>query len=288
MATPHLNCQRPKRRRSNQAPRRPPITCALPRWRFARVFGRNPLVRASDRVGALVVALAVVMALVAVPIAVAKGAAVYDSRSRLYAEQAQNSHVVTAIVTDHKVIHRESLGPAVTVLARWFAAGTQHTGAVSAPPGVKTGNSIDIWVNEDGSHVGPPPKTAYDEAVAYASLTWLSAAIVAATLVVGTRAVLNRVRHAAGPTLHLREGRCGHAPECRVEHTRQGPGRPRNTACTNSFQVFIPCRPHDPAAVVSVSAARVPLGGPGGWFGPSSRRLPWAVYRSRHLTDIIY
>lgn len=178
MATPHPNCQRPK---------------------------RHPLVRASDRVGALVVALAVMMTLVAVPIAVAKGTAVYESRSRLYAEQAQNSHVVTAIVTDHKVIHREWLGPDVTVLARWFAAGTEHTGAVSAPPGVKTGNSIDIWVDEHGSHVGSPPRTAYDEAVAYASLTWLGAAIAAAALVVGTRAVLNRVRHAASPRLHLRE-----------------------------------------------------------------------------------
>lgn len=172
------------------------FTVRLPRWRFARLLGLNPLVRASDRVEALVVVLAVVMALVAVPIAAAVGTAVYDSRSRLYAEQAQNSHVVTAIVTDHKVTHRESLGRTVTVLARWFAAGTDHTGPVSAPPGVKTGNSIDIWVGEDGSHVGPPPKTAYDEAVAFASLTWLGAAIAAATLIVGTRAFLNRVRHA--------------------------------------------------------------------------------------------
>lgn len=189
MTTTHPDC-RPTRHRSDLAA----FAARLPRRRHARLFGLSPLVRAGDRGKALVVVLAVVMALVAVPIATAVGTAVYDSRSRLYAEQAQNSHVVTAIVTDHKVIRRESLGQTVTVLARWFDAGTEHTGAVSAPSGVKTGNPIDIWVGEDGSHVGPPPKTAYDEAVAFASLTWLGVSITAAALIAGTRAFLNRFR----------------------------------------------------------------------------------------------
>jgi hypothetical protein len=172
------------------------FTLRLPRWRSMRLFGRNPLIRAGDRVEALVVVFAVVVVLLAAPIAAAVGTAVYDSRSHLYAQQAQNSHVVTAVVTDHKVTHRKALGQTVTVLARWFAAGTEHTGSVSAPPGVKTGDSIDIWVVEDGSHVGPPPKTAYDEAVAFASLTWLGAAIAAQALIAGTRTFLNRARHA--------------------------------------------------------------------------------------------
>lgn len=198
MTATHPEYDWPTRYRSDKAAASETFTVRPPRWRYARLFRRNPRVRIHDRVEALVVVLAVVIALVAVPIAAAVGTAVYDSRSRLYAEQAQNSHVVTAVVTDHKVIHRESLGQTVTVLARWFDAGTEHAGAVSAPPGVKTGNSIDIWVDEDGSHVGPPPKTAHDEAAAFASLTWLGAAIAAAALVVGTRAFRNRVCHARG------------------------------------------------------------------------------------------
>jgi hypothetical protein len=193
---PHPECHRPVRHRSDRAAASDTLTVRLARRRFARLFSLNPVTQISDWVEALVVALAVVMVLVAVPVAAAVGTGIYDSRSRLYAEQAQNSHVVSAIVTDHKVTHRESLGPAVTVLARWFAAGTEHTGPVSAPPGVKTGNSIDIWVGEDGSHVGPPPKTAYDEAVAFASLTWLGVAIAAAALIAGTRAFVNRGRRA--------------------------------------------------------------------------------------------
>ena len=197
MTTPHPDCHRPTGHRPDEdAGWDIFFTVRLPRWRFAQLFGRNPLVRTSDRIEALVVVLAVVMALVAVPIAAAVGTAVYDSRSRLYAEQAQTSHVVTATVTGHKVTHRESLGPLVTVLARWFAAGTEHTGAVSTPPGVKTGDSIDIWVREDGSHVGPPPTTAYDEAVAFAAATWFSVAIAAGVLVAASRAALNRARHA--------------------------------------------------------------------------------------------
>ena len=172
------------------------FTVRLPQWRFARLFSLNPLVRISDRIEALVVVLAMAMALAAVPIAAAVGTSVYDSRSRLYAEQAQNSHVVSATITDHKVVHRESLGPMVTVIGEWSAAGNEHTGPVSAPPGVKTGDAIDIWVDEDGSHVGPPPRTAYDEAVAFASLTWLGLAAAAGVLVAGTRAALSRTRHA--------------------------------------------------------------------------------------------
>lgn len=195
MTTPHPAFQRPPDPPDEDSAS-DTFTVRLPRWRFARLFSLNPLVRMSDRVEALVVVLAMAMALAAVPIAAAVGTSVYDSRSRLYAEQAQNSHVVSATITDHNVIHRESLGPNVTVIGQWSAAGNEHAGPVSAPPGVKTGESIDIWVGEDGSHVGPPPRTAYDEAVAFAAVTFVGLALAAGALVVGTRAALNRARHA--------------------------------------------------------------------------------------------
>ena len=56
------------------------FTVRLQRWRFVQPFGRHPLVRASDRVEALVLVLAVVVSLLAAPIAAAVGTAVYDSR----------------------------------------------------------------------------------------------------------------------------------------------------------------------------------------------------------------
>ena len=76
------------------------FTVRLPRWLVVRLFGRNPLIRISDRIEALVLVLTVVVSLLAVPIAAAVGTAVYDSRSRLYAEQAQTQAQVTATVID--------------------------------------------------------------------------------------------------------------------------------------------------------------------------------------------
>jgi hypothetical protein len=193
MTALHPDCRRPADHRPDGDDAFDTFTVGLPR-RFPR-FGWNPLVRNNDRIQALVVVLAVVLTLVAIPIAAAVGKAVYESRSRQIAEQARTSHVVSATVTSLKVAYHESLGPTITVLARWFDAGTEHTGAVSAPPGVKTGDSIDIWVGEDGSHVGPPASTPHDEAVAVASAIWFGAAIAAGALVAGTRAARNRAGH---------------------------------------------------------------------------------------------
>ncbi|MGC2652674.1 MAG: hypothetical protein WA317_03515 [Mycobacterium sp.] len=167
----------------------------LPRWRLVRLFDRNPLIRASDRVEALVLVLAVVVALLAVPIAAAVGTAVYDSRRSLYAEQAQTRRMVTATVMDVSAAQISS-NKTMTVPARWFAAGAEQTGEVKTRHTVRPGDSIDVWVDEDGSQVAPPIKTAVDEAVAAAVAIWLGAVIAAAVLVGAARAILNRVRHA--------------------------------------------------------------------------------------------
>ncbi len=61
----------------------------LPRWPRAtllRLLGRDPLVRTTDRIEALVSVLTVVVTLLAAPIAAAIGTQVYDSRRDIYAE----------------------------------------------------------------------------------------------------------------------------------------------------------------------------------------------------------
>lgn len=171
------------------------FTVRLPRWRCVRLFGRNPLVRAGDRVEAPILVLAVVVALLAAPIAAAVGTAVYDLRSNVYAEQAQTRSSVTATVIDDG----KALNPpnkVMTARARWFAAGAEHTGTIKTRHTVKPGDSIDIWVNQDGSQVGPPIRTAVEEGVAAALAIWFGAAGAAAALVAATRAFLNRARHA--------------------------------------------------------------------------------------------
>ncbi len=172
------------------------FTVGLPRWPVVlRLLGRDPLVRTTDRIEALVLALAVVVSLVAAPIAAAVGTAVYDSRRHLYAEQAETRHRVVATVTD--VPDSPMLrGGITTVSARWAAADTEHTGAVEALSTTKTGDPVEIWIDHSGALVPAPTPTirAAVEAVASGLAIWISAAAIAVTLYNLTRAVCDRIR----------------------------------------------------------------------------------------------
>ncbi|HME75350.1 MAG TPA: hypothetical protein VKI00_06715 [Mycobacterium sp.] len=174
------------------------FTLGLPRWPIVRMFGRNPLVRISDRVEAAVLGLAVVVWLLAAPVAGAVGTAVHDSRSHLYAEQAQTRHAVTATVTDTT---DPTAGPdpatkPSTVRARWLAGGREHTGPVSAQSTIKVGDGVGIWVDDFGDQVdAPTPATlAVVQAVLAALGIWLAAVAAAAALFGLTRLVVDRVR----------------------------------------------------------------------------------------------
>jgi hypothetical protein len=148
------------------------ITVPLLRKLSVRLFGRNPLVRATDRVEALVLVLAVAVALIAVPISAAVGTAVYESRSRIYAEQVQTRRPVTATVTGDSHPRRDLESPTVTIAARWFAAGTERTGDVTAPLTANIGDDIEIWVDDEGFAVPAPVNTACNAAVAFGAATW--------------------------------------------------------------------------------------------------------------------
>jgi hypothetical protein len=164
------------------------FTVGLPRW-LVVLFSRNPLIRMSDRVDVLAVVLTVAVSLLSMPIAAAVGTAVYESRSSLYAEQAQTQTRVTATVIDSPARSDTN-----TVRARWFAAGAEHTGAVKAQPTVKPGDVIEIWVDKDGSHAGPTVISASNEAVAVALAVWVTLAAAAGASFAATRAALNRAR----------------------------------------------------------------------------------------------
>jgi hypothetical protein len=118
------------------------------RWWVVRVFGRNPLVRLSDRVGVL---LAWAVSIIAAPVAGAVGTAVHEAHSVRYAEQAKTRHPVTATVLQDSTVILDNV--TYTVSARWRAEATLHTGSFSWPHFVKAGDLIDIWVDTDGSLV---------------------------------------------------------------------------------------------------------------------------------------
>lgn len=129
----------------------------LPRWRILRALGRNPLVRTSDRVEAMVWVLAVMVSILAAPAAAAIGTTVHDSMSDRYAEQAQTRHTVPAtVINDRAENQPPTARKTITVDARWSVGGREYTGAVNAQPTVKTGDRIDLWVDNDGHQVNKP------------------------------------------------------------------------------------------------------------------------------------
>ncbi len=178
----------------------------LPCRTILRVFSRNPLVRGTDRLEAVVMLLAVTVSLLTIPFAAAAGTAVHDSRSHVYAHQAQTHHPATATVIDHEgVIDSNTTATSapprtkITVPARWVVNGIERSGEVNAKPGTKSGDRVGIWVDSAGQLVdepAPPARAIADAALAALGL-WLSVAAVAGALLALTRAILIRVRNAS-------------------------------------------------------------------------------------------
>ena len=76
------------------------LTVAWWRWRLAQALARNPLVRTSDRIEVAVMALAVAVSLVAMPVALAIGTAVHDEHARAYTAEQHDRHRIVATTTD--------------------------------------------------------------------------------------------------------------------------------------------------------------------------------------------
>lgn len=171
------------------------FTVRLPRWPIFGLFRRNPLLRSSDRIEALAMAVAVMVSLLAVPIAAAVGTAVHDSRRDIYAQQHHTRHLVTATITDDGAAQNISR-TTVTMQARWSAAGAEHTGAVTAQSATKPGDHLAIWIDNNGALTDEPTPTtrAGVDAVWAALFMWAGVTAAAAILLAGTRTVFDRIR----------------------------------------------------------------------------------------------
>ena len=167
------------------------------RW-WVRALGRNPLVRRSDRIEALVLCLAAVIAVVSIPIAGAIGTFVHEDRTRLYAEEAQSRHQVTATAVEDGTVVTQQRSVSFTAPAAWSVAARDHTEIVTWSGPAKVGDQQTIWVNADGAKVEPPSPSsrAAVDAVAIAISVWLGVAAALAGLVYLVRCGLDYRRHA--------------------------------------------------------------------------------------------
>lgn len=176
------------------------FTLVMPRSPFLlRLWGRHSLVRASDRIEALAVVLTVVVILLTAPIAAAIGTAVYDARRHVYAEQSDQRHIVAATVTDDDAAQAVLRSNTALMPARWSVKGVEHTGAVEVPSTAKTGDVVQIWIDQRGDRTSAPnpPGIAAVEATTGALVIWVLVGAVEVGLLTVTRSLCNRVRFAA-------------------------------------------------------------------------------------------
>jgi hypothetical protein len=194
------------------------FTLRLPQWRIFRLFRRNPLLRASDRIVALATALAVMVSVLAIPLAAAVGTAVHDSRRDAYAEQQRSRHLVTATITDDTAAQKISRTNTATMAAEWSAAGAEHTGTITAPSTVNPGDHVEIWVDNNGAVADEPTPTtrAGVDAVTTALFIWAGLTTAAVILLAGVEALCNRFRAI----------RWQRALDTLTNHNGQKPGQP--------------------------------------------------------------
>jgi hypothetical protein len=175
-----------------------PFTVGLPRWPFvARLRGRHPLVRTTDRIEAAVLVLVVVVSLLTLPIAGALGTAAHESLRHSYAEQADSRHLVDATVGDVASRGKQRPSADVSVPATWLLDGVEHTGTVRAAATVEDGDTVQVWVDDTGAQVAAPGSAdrAAAEAVTIGLLVWVCTVVTAAALFIVTRRLCDRVRY---------------------------------------------------------------------------------------------
>jgi hypothetical protein len=135
-----------------------------PRWRLW--LRRNELMRRADWVQAALLVAVIVAAVVLLPIALAAGSETYARQAQLGEEQRQARHRVTAVLTQDAPpvtygTHGEVVTSFANVPARWTAPdGAERTGKVSAKLGTKSGESVQVWLDEAGNPIAEPMKLA--------------------------------------------------------------------------------------------------------------------------------
>jgi hypothetical protein len=165
-------------------------------WWVARAFGRNLLLRPTDRIEACVIVSAILLALAATPFCAAAGLAVYGSHVRLYAEQAHARHTVAAtVIQAGSQIHAPHT-TGIAIRAMWPVDAGVRTHWYRTNRAVKAGDRIDIWVDRAGSPADPPTPASQAgiDAVGVGAAIWCAVALGLTACVAIARSPLNRIR----------------------------------------------------------------------------------------------
>jgi hypothetical protein len=165
------------------------------RW-VAHAFGRNPLIRRTDRLEAVAVLMVIVIALLAIPFAVHVGSETYITRMRTITEQAQTRHPVDAVAVGDSL---PRVGPYTrprSVRVQWREGTHTRTEVVAYPAVVKAGAPLTVWLDDTGKVVAAPgkPTAAKSDAAAQTAVVWLGAVALSVLVARALRRWLDRCR----------------------------------------------------------------------------------------------
>lgn len=162
--------------------------------RSSVAWGRSsPLRRTVDRVERGVLAIAVALAVAAVPVAVLAGAAVQQASEIVVIQENATAFPTTALLLQDAPANTPGSALGIsTALGEWHTqAGTTLTGQVSAPPGTGAGTTVPIWLNAAGRPV-EAPLTA-DQAYWRGVVTVVLVLTIAFTLIAIAYAITHRL-----------------------------------------------------------------------------------------------
>jgi hypothetical protein len=176
--------------------------------RLLRVLlpGRSPLARGVDRLEGTAVIVAVMIALVLVPVMLTLGSLTHASIAEEREQQVRDRYETVAVLTEDAPASLGARGEAAAtseVPARWqLPNGTTRTGMVRADNGLEAGAEVPVWLDRSGSPVNPPLSTfdAGMVAVMVAACGWFVAVGLLALACYGLRVALDRRRYRAWQT----------------------------------------------------------------------------------------
>jgi len=137
----------------------------LPSLWWRRPWRTSSLMRASDRVQAVVGMFAIAVTLLAVPLAGAVGTEAYTAAvARIQAENATKVEVTATVTAEPEQISagdpRGLSDAKFEAVVRWDHDGRFGKATVDVPAATEAGDEVSVWLGPDSKLTTPPPSPA--------------------------------------------------------------------------------------------------------------------------------